>query len=560
MANYTVRADGTAANKAAAQDGDPDVQSECMSLATAIGETYSPNDFVLLASSGGTYRSTLTMPAGGTNGNPVTWKNYPGHSPVIVGSDDMTDGSYQWIASGGGTNEWRLASLGGGNPGIAEPDHCFLNGSRINEGSAPGSLADHEWVWGDGDSLGYSTLYFRDDTGDPDTSGVTIEAPQRDICINCSTRNDFVVDGINVKWANRFGIQLVGGTRWEVKNLNASYNYLPGIKLDYSGSNFCTYSTISNCTIEYNMADGIGVGSGESAAGPFHQYITVTGCYIANQLNAGPGDLDGSGLKAFGLHNSTIEKSIWINNPFGAVRLDGGEEYGCDYNTVQFNYCVGNGITWNPHLPQIYCEFSAFNTVRYNIAHDQNDGSHNIGTAHTRSDDNEFYGNITWGNYAHGSFSCKWGADGTKFYNNVADDGYAGFYLVEATDVTLYNNIVTRQTYADLYFATMSEAQITSDYNIFTSEGTSCVREWGVGSYTLAQWVTYSGEDSHSITTDPDFVDPDFTNPYEPKYWLSPGSPAIGMAKADLGSPYNMMLAPGSVWPDQVTLVNQNDY
>jgi len=41
VANYTMRADGTAANKAAAVDGDPAVVGECMNVSVHNGETFS---------------------------------------------------------------------------------------------------------------------------------------------------------------------------------------------------------------------------------------------------------------------------------------------------------------------------------------------------------------------------------------------------------------------------------------------------------------------------------------------------------------------------------------
>jgi hypothetical protein len=89
--------------------------------------------------------------------------------------DDLTDSAtYQWTASGSGTNEYYLQASGGGDPSISsQPAGVILDDSIITEGTA-GSLTDHQWDYGDNDSLGYSTIYVRDDSGDPDSSGVEI--------------------------------------------------------------------------------------------------------------------------------------------------------------------------------------------------------------------------------------------------------------------------------------------------------------------------------------------------------------------------------------------------
>ena len=55
MANYTMRADGTAANKADAVDGDPAVVAECMNASVHNGQSFSPGDIITISDQGGTY-------------------------------------------------------------------------------------------------------------------------------------------------------------------------------------------------------------------------------------------------------------------------------------------------------------------------------------------------------------------------------------------------------------------------------------------------------------------------------------------------------------------------
>ena len=62
----------------------------------------------------------------------------------------------------------------GGDPSLTEPPYLLLDDSIATAGTL-GSLADHEWAYGDNDGLGYSTIYVRDDSGDPNTTGVQIK-------------------------------------------------------------------------------------------------------------------------------------------------------------------------------------------------------------------------------------------------------------------------------------------------------------------------------------------------------------------------------------------------
>jgi hypothetical protein len=88
---------------------------------------------------------------------------------------DLHNG-FSWAASGGGTNEYYLKnSAGTGAPDISgEPPAIWDSVIGLLTKGTLGSLTDHQYGWGDNDTLGYSTVYFRDDTGDPDTSGVDL--------------------------------------------------------------------------------------------------------------------------------------------------------------------------------------------------------------------------------------------------------------------------------------------------------------------------------------------------------------------------------------------------
>jgi len=79
----------------------------------------------------------------------------------------LTNPKFQWTASGSGTNEYYFEMAGGGDPNFLEPQSVRLDGVTLTQGTL-GSLGNTEWGYGDTDSLGYSTVYVRYDTSDPD--------------------------------------------------------------------------------------------------------------------------------------------------------------------------------------------------------------------------------------------------------------------------------------------------------------------------------------------------------------------------------------------------------
>ena len=123
--------------------------------------------------------------------------------------DVFTDSTrYTWTKSSSGTNEYYLSlyasnlelqsgdELGTEGPADGDtlgleasdqdpdipvkPDFVTLDDDVITEGTV-GSLSDHQWDYGDNDSLGFNTIYVRDDSGNPNASGVDIRsifAPQ----------------------------------------------------------------------------------------------------------------------------------------------------------------------------------------------------------------------------------------------------------------------------------------------------------------------------------------------------------------------------------------------
>jgi len=99
MATYHMRADGTAANKAAA-DGTGDA-STFLDVAGHNGETFAADDVIELHDGGGNFTdAVLTPPTAGSVGQPITYQAATGESPVLSGADLV--GTWTTTSASGG--------------------------------------------------------------------------------------------------------------------------------------------------------------------------------------------------------------------------------------------------------------------------------------------------------------------------------------------------------------------------------------------------------------------------------------------------------------------------
>ena len=90
MTTYMMRADGEAANKGAAEDGDPAVVSECMNISVHNGETFDEGDTILLTDQGGVFRGQITTPSSGSSGSRIVYDAESGDSPIVSAADLIT--------------------------------------------------------------------------------------------------------------------------------------------------------------------------------------------------------------------------------------------------------------------------------------------------------------------------------------------------------------------------------------------------------------------------------------------------------------------------------------
>ena len=114
---------------------------------------------------------------------------YPWTEYIFV-KENLSSSDYKWTASAT-SGEYYVELVGGGDPSLTEPSYLLFQDSISTNGTV-GSLADHGWDYGDNDTLGYSTIYISDTSGDPDTTSVRIQTVL-DPTAFANYRNEFFI-------------------------------------------------------------------------------------------------------------------------------------------------------------------------------------------------------------------------------------------------------------------------------------------------------------------------------------------------------------------------------
>jgi len=224
-------------------DAHPGTKVEPWQTVAKVNATsFLPGDHILFKR-GETWRNeVVTIAESGTFGHPIYLGCYgSGALPIFDGSIILGAPTYKWTVSANGTNEYYLELAAGGNPGLTEPKAVQINNLRSHVGTM-GSLTDHYWDWGNNDTLGFNTVYVRDNSGDPDTSGVVIEGVYQSHGVTLSG-NYITVNGLHITKYDVTGIYEAGS------NQDISYCTIDklGRGIDtYGGNNKIHHNTIQD--------------------------------------------------------------------------------------------------------------------------------------------------------------------------------------------------------------------------------------------------------------------------------------------------------------------------
>ena len=426
--------------------------------------------------------------------------NQAGNS-VLLKSGDTFRESYIVTAYGTGGNPLTIGAYGTGPQPIVSGASLVTGWTLLSGTTYHASLAIQPIrVWNGGTELTFAsgnylslssnqfdwesgTLYINVG-GSP--AGQTIEATQLNFPVDVR-QNYITISGLHITKSNYANV--------------------------VSQSSYSTYAdTVQNCTIDYSGQDGF---------------------YI--------------GLDSIAATNWIIQQNVISHN---------GTRYGLDHgiymefvggNTIQ------NNLIWNNAAYGLQLQDSSNNNiVRYNSFGSNGTGAITI----SNNGKGPPTGNMVYGNVSSGDLSglVVTGANGISGNTVVNNTFYnfptAGLIVVgNPTNWGVFKNNILWSTVPPshgLIDDQTGAAGMTSDYNLMGPDGGSYY--WHGSTYTsLAAFQAASGEDAHSISSNPLF-----TNASSSQFWLLSNSPAIG-AGTVLNSPCNISMVEGSSWPNSIT-------
>jgi len=493
--------------------------------------SFSPGDSILFKR-GCTWREQLTVPSSGAAGQPITFGAYgSGAKPVFSGSDVITG----WAVYLGSTWQATLTT---------QPTQVFIGGTRLVKGTNQGTLLDHQWIWTS------SVLYVRDETGDPDTSGVTITASVRSYGIDVNGRDYDNFSSLYVDETGAHGIYVHGDSdnlTFDSVDVRSSFatGFLCGearggisnVTFTNGDVSYCGGNGLYSCdgtdgvvlrgnTVHHNCRLRSGVDTGADpiqhiwTAGIKATAITCTKLVVERNLVHD----NGTGVKW-----TTAGCGIWLDTSVHGAIIRHNRVYGND----------GNGI----RIEDGCCD----NDIYYNVVYDNRD--HEIEFANNRYETsrNRVYNNVF---YSSGTYNTagivvrgNFGINDTKVENNIS----IGHIQAELYVTPPATN--TGGGHGNIY-----------EYNCFGPQSSGFIHygiDWPDPAWQNASVSTYDAwEAVYGGRTYPVETDPQFTSAAGGNFTLQPSSRCID-AGADVGPSYSTALLPGSSWPSNVLTGDQ---
>ena len=544
---YYMRADGTAANKAAATSDSS--ASTSMSVAKHDSESFSPLDTIVVSDLGGVYRATLYPKSGSVLGD-LTYQKNVGGSPSFNGANLVTG----WTNSSG--NIW-IATL------ATEPYQVWVDGTFGDRKTSTTLTNDYDWFWDDPTN----TLYLYDSAGDPDNRTTPgIEACARNVACYFGDKSYITLDGLTLEKTYSYGINSNGSGHITVKNCTLQWNWLDGCLWSSSGTNQSFSNIIiEDCISRYNAAVGLSFTLSHTQSS--NHIVRRNKCYENGRYQ--------------------YAASYWDYNHqwTGGIKFVGLDCRDC---LVELNEVYSNGPTSNiathGHSAGIWFDYANGssgheNIIRHNTIYDnagialQNECS-SYNTYHN----NLCYDNAKWvdaGVWSTSIIRCdaRAGADSSynKFYNNTCYGGLYGIFCLSTSQEAgtelnyneFKNNIIASITNEVLYADTGGDndgANGTGNVyarNCFGPQATNFIWWDGANYSTYDAWAAATDR-----TENPDDhieADPQFKDVSTDKYWIKRTSPCVN-AGVDLGATYDDALNRASSWPSSVITVDQDSF
>lgn len=322
-------------------------------------------------------------------------------------------------------------------------------------------------------------------------------------------------DGITVdhsSFASSYGVDLAGNDATVTNNAMTNAGSY-GVRV--SGDD----ATISGNTLQFGnigiQAAGLRVSVRDNRVGDFYINIFVPGgtATVAHNSVYATIDATGAGIQALGevqVRDNLVHDAVHgtgIVASLGAVATGNtvyGNSVGLQVGTNSYPY-YGSGTATNNRVFGNTTGITAVfgSTISRNAVYGNDTGINGFFFTGVAS------GNLVYANAVRGMYIGY--ESGATWSGNTVYQPQGNAVEVESSRAnTLRDNILWASSGYDLVVPSYSQAQFASDYNDLVVSGTGKIALWGnMQIASLVDWVLEIGLDQHSLSADPQFIDPD---------------------------------------------------
>jgi len=499
-------------------------------VAKVNASVFAPGDTIHFKC-GDQWRESLTTPSAGNATGRITFTAYgSGAKPVLSGAEMITS----WTVSATGTANTYTAPLTTATVMVTS-DSTFLA-----KGTGAASLTANQYYW----SAGVLSINIG-----ADPSSHVIEAAQRNNAAYVPAGKNYVtLVGLSLQKTNLANVRVDNCTYPVVQDCDLFFS---NDSTTFAGGGInadrAHYALYKGNHVNYALGDGI-------ISWRAHD-VEINGNLIENVLDGGVyAGADGIQIGAVSTTPNACDNFKILNNT--VIRPSASTNKGCiiaemgdngiiggnvcskgafgiaasgDNMTIEHNYVTGFGVAGGIRVSQDMPTDGV--KIRYNIV-----------------TESPGFSGITLTNDTSGHSQPR---SNFEIYNNVVYHTYYGIAIGEPFSGSIKNNIVwarhTSPRFRLSVKSVIAGGTLAIDHNIYQDQGTEVMLSLnGVSYYDLATWQAATGYDTHSVTTDPLWV-----NPVGGDFQLQAGSPAIN-AGEDVGltSDYEGFPVPQGGTPD----------
>ncbi|MBA3705861.1 MAG: right-handed parallel beta-helix repeat-containing protein [Bacteroidetes bacterium] len=434
------------------------------------------------------YEGDLNITKSGTTGSPVTIRNFPGHKPILNGTDKAFNPT--WVIHDVVNNVYKTSSS-------SQPLHAYINGVHMFHYLNLSDLVNKVWGQPNGFFHDGTTFYVRFPAGTtPANNKITV--PKFTSGIQIDQQSNIVIKGFEICYFGYGpypqGIYLNIASNVIIDSCSFHHTHLGvGIKRnsDFNTVQHCSFNESPKDEFNWDAVKTGGVAYEAGGIGIYTSTLPNKGNVFRYNTFKDMFDAMSPGSEDLAGYSSNLDI---YDNVFDEIGDDGISLDGVAINLRVYNNIISNYLTGISAAPLSIGPSYIFRNLLYN----SNTSSWKTNSIYTAY---PFKFNV------NSSLSTNWVYlyHNTSFSDIPACDGFLFKNYSDWHDIISRNNIYAGASYAFDNWSTMNPIDFDYD-NLYTSHATKLFY-WNGNNYnSLATFSSAINQEINGIVANPNFV------------------------------------------------------